>query len=221
MAKFRKHIYFQATLQCCGFQLNEVTMSSDFDTKVLARERKFNGGARWNFTVSAICSILPACWLARCHLLLATICAILGIAYSVIAVINWWNWMKKSEAEKAPLRFLSRLQVANVSIPCTRDEFGKLRKVMRLNRSITAIALLYVIGGILSVFDFRDPAVIRIIGTMLGIVAICIAWYCGKRFLRAAKILTCPGCNQLLTSQTSNLLKTGCCRKCGCTVLTN
>jgi hypothetical protein len=189
-------------------------MSGDFDQQTLSRERRFGGSNRWSLTVAAIGSIFVVIWLSSRSAPLAVCAAILGALNGIGAVINWRNWLKKSELEKASLRFLDQLQLSDVRIPMKRDEFDRARRASHLNLSISAMAFLYICCGVLSIFSQRVPISLRIIFVFGGIIATWMLWSCGRRFLRGAKMLTCPTCKNLLTSQSDSVLKTGRCCKC-------
>ena len=196
-------------------------MSHDSDPKALNRERKFGGGSRWICTFAAIASIPIALWFIPENSSFAIFIGILGLMQAVFAVINWRNWLRKSEAEKAPLRFMTHLKVKEITIPFTRFDFNHARKAARLNLSITAIAFLYTICGAGLLFVSLGSLPLRIGGIVIGVFAAWVFWQCGRRFLAVSKSLTCPGCKDLLTTQADSVLKTGCCRKCNRTVLTD
>lgn len=198
-------------------------MKADDENGPLAQESRFNGSARWMYTVVAIGSIFVVFGLAHRRPSFALFMALIGGIGCVIAVIDWRNWLKKSEAEKAPLRFLPQLEIKDISIPLRREEFDQARRAAHLNLSIAAIALLCTFCSILYFLSLFNPHIHKF-GLQLGVIALVtpaawILWHCGKRFLRAAKMLTCPGCKDLLTSQAESVLETGRCRKCGYAVL--
>jgi hypothetical protein len=182
---------------------------------------KETGSARWAYTVAALGSIVVAVSLVHRHPSFAAFVAIMGIINGIIAVSSWRNWLARSEAEKVPLRFWDQLEIKDISIPLKRDEFNQARRAAHLNLSIAAITLLYALCGILSLFSPRIPLGFRLGFFAVGIVAAWVLWHCVSRFARVSKMLTCPGCRDLLASQANSVLETGCCRKCGQTVLIN
>jgi hypothetical protein len=189
-------------------------MNPDSNEKASSRERKFGGVARWQFTIAAVGSIFVVVWFAGQNTSFAIFAAVLGIINAVLAVINWRNWLKKSETEKAPLRFWDQLKTKEISIPLKRDDYNQARRVLGMNLSIAAIAALYTLCGIGFLFIPAVSLALRIVGITTGAVAAWVLWHCGRQFLAAAKSLTCPGCKNLLTSQGESVLDTGCCRKC-------
>lgn len=195
-------------------------MNSDVDKKTLARERIFGGSSRWTFTVAAIvgCILVIVLW-AHSHPFFAVFVAAAGIHQGIVAVINWRNWLTKTETEKAPLRFLDQLEIKEIQIPSKREDFDKAISATQSNLFIAASAMLYTLGCVLCLFRSHFSLGLRLGLLAFGIVAAWILWHCGKRALRGLKNLTCPGCKDLLTSQAGSVLETGCCRKCGRTVL--
>lgn len=145
--------------------------------------------------------------------------ALLGTVNAIMAIINWRNWRKKTMAEKTPMLFWARLQVQEISLPCKREEFEKARIAAKGTMAVTAIAMLYTLCGVLSLFAAKLPLVMRVMGIVIGSFAGWVFWRFGKRWWRQNKLLTCPGCKDVFTTQAENILKTGYCRKCGRQVL--
>ena len=103
--------------------------------------------------------------------------------------------------------------------PFTPEEFLRARSSLGLNMALSFFGGIFAVLGVALAFVPNQSIGDRFIGGTLAIVGGSIAWFFGRRSARQARFLACPGCKDLLSSQTGFVLRTGACRKCGAVVL--
>jgi hypothetical protein len=129
---------------------------------------------------------------------------------------------KKSPAQKAAVpapSLVELLKVVEHGPPFSREEFLRARSAFGLNMVLFFFGGMFAVLGLAIAFVPDRDLEQRFIGGGIAIPAGLVSWPLGRRFARQARFLACPGCKDLLSSQTSSVLQTGTCRKCGAVVL--
>jgi len=140
------------------------------------------------------------------------------------AGINWYHWCKKTPAQRAaaPKSEITGLpQLVEHPAPFTRDEFTRARSAFGLNLFLGFFPGLLAAMAVLVALAPRQMPVERIVAAAFALGLGGVSWFFGKRGVRQARYLACPGCRDTLTSQFKSVMETGRCRKCDTVVLSD
>jgi hypothetical protein len=194
--------------------------------KEVAEEQasKYGGRDRWLFTIGFFIMAAFALRGISQKDRLTILWVAMGIFCGIVAAINWHHWHKKSPSERAakPASNLAApLKIVGHPAPFARDEFSQARGALGRNLFLCAFPCLFALLGFAGALIPGKGLVERSVAAGIGIVAGWIGLYFGKQAAQQARYLGCPGCKDLLSSQSESVLLTGRCRKCGAVVLSD
>lgn len=188
------------------------------------QESKYGGRDRWLYTIGFFSMAALSVWGVSRKDHLTILWVALAIFCGVVAAINWHRWQKKSPSEKADVpayNLAGPLKVVGHPAPFTRVEFLQARGALGLNLFLCLFPCLLAVMGFADALIPGRGLVEHVVAAGIGIVAGWAGLFLGKRGVQQARYLGCPGCKDLLSSQTKSVLKTGHCRKCGALVLSD
>ena len=188
------------------------------------QEAKYGGRDRWFLTVVSFLLLLLIWWTVHEHNPLVLLFIGLLIVCGSWAGTNWYHWWKKSPAQRAAVpasEVTGPLRMVEHPAPFTRDEFVHARSALALNLFLGVFPGLLAAMALLVALAPRQMPVERIVATAFGLGLGGVGWFFGKRSVRQARDLACPGCRDTLSSQFKTVVETGRCRKCATVVISD
>lgn len=186
------------------------------------QEEKYGGRDRWFLTVAFLILLPCIYWTIHQKDVFALFFVAMAVLCGIWAAINWYHWLKKSPSEKAAApapEFVAPFKIVGHPAPFTRDEFFKARGALGVNLMFCFFLCLFAVAGFMVALSPHVDLVTALVAGTIGIVAGWSGLSLGKRGTQQARYLGCPGCKDLLSSQSQSVLRTGHCRKCGAVVI--
>ena len=188
------------------------------------QEAKYGGRDRWFLTGASLLLLPLIGWAIHERNPLVLLYVALLFLCGSWAGINWYHWWKKTPAQRAAApapEITGALRMVEHPAPYTRDEFIHARSAFGVNLMLGFLPGLLAVAALLLALAPRQMPAERIVAAVFALGLGGVSWFFGKRGMRQARYLACPGCRDTLTSQFKSVMETGRCRKCGSVVLSD